>query len=147
MSATSKTKAIRSIILSALFLVALAVISFVVQDRSVVGVAIAFAAILGLPCFLLSVADLGRALKIEHGGNYRATVATRLLSTYRAVGGAICVAVAGYALFRTVRALVNHTSTTPIALQLVWALTASLLVSIGFFLIVRAFAKESSSEQ
>ena len=147
MSVTSKPRAIRNIILSVVFLLGLAAISIAAQDRSVDGVAIAFAAILGLPCFLLSVADLGRALKIEHGGNYHATATTRLLSHYRAAGGAICISVAAYSLFQNVRALVNGTSNVPIALQLFWVLLGITMVLIGFFLIVRAFAKESDDAQ
>jgi hypothetical protein len=147
MSIAPKLKAIRNIILSVVFLLALAAISVAAQDRSVVGAAIMFAVILGLPCLLLSIADLGRALKIEHGGNYRATGATRLLSHYRAAGGAICVSVAAFALFQNVRALISGSSDAPIALQLFWVLLGILFVLIGLLLIVRAFAKESNNEQ
>ena len=147
MSVASKPKAIRNIILSVVFLLGLAAISLAVEDRSLVGVAVAFATILGLPCLLLSIADLGRALKIEHGGNYRATPTTRLLSHYRAAGGAICVSVAGYTLFQSVRALVNGTSTASIALQLFWVLLGIMMSVVGFLLIVRAFARESDDAQ
>lgn len=141
MSVASK-KAVRNIILSLAFLLALAAAAVVATPFA--GVAIASAVIVGVPCLLLSVADLGRALKIEHDGNYRATIATNLLSHYRAAGGAICIAAAGYMLFQNVRALVNGTSSSPIALQLLWLAMGALMVAVGFLLIIRAFAKESA---
>ena len=90
---------------------------------------------------------ISAALKIEHGGNYRATLTTRLLSHYRAAGGAICVVAAGYMLFQNVRALVIGASTAPIELQLFWVVLGVLMVVVGFLLIVRAFARESNGVQ
>ena len=143
MSVAPKAKAIRNLVLSLAFLLLLLAVSLVVQDQSTVGVAIAFAVILGLPSLLLSVADLGRALKIEHAGNYRATAFTRLLSHYRAAGGAICIAVAGYTLFRYLPALINGTSAEPVTLQFARVVGGGLLAFLGFMIIVKAFAKES----
>jgi len=126
-------KAIRNIILSLMFLLILTALSIAVPDGLFVGVAIASAVIIGLPCLLLSIADLGRALKIEHGGDYRATIAVNLLSHYRAAGGAVCISAAGYMLFQNLRALIKGTSTAPLALQLFWLILGLLMVIVGFF--------------
>jgi hypothetical protein len=142
MSVASK-RAIRNILLSLSFLLALAVVSILAQDRSLVAVAVVFAFVLGLPGLLLSIADLGRALKIEHGGNYRATGTTRLLSHYRAAGGAICTSAALYTLFRNIQALLNGTSAQPVMFQLLLVLGGLAWAVLGVLLIVRAFAKES----
>jgi hypothetical protein len=142
MSITSKQKAIRNIVLSLAFLLVLLVVSIVAKD--LVGVAMGFAVVIGLPSLLLSVADLERALKIEHAGNDNATTATRLLSHFRAAGGAICIAAVGYTLFRNVSALVIGSSAEPVALQLAWVVSGVLFTFLGFKLIVQAFAKESN---
>jgi hypothetical protein len=146
MRVASKTRAIRNIFLSIAFVLTLATIAIASQDRSVVSVAIAIGVILGLPSFLLSVADLGREVKIEHGGDYRGTITAHVLSHYRAAGGAICVAAAGYTLFRNVPALVNGTSTEAMVLQLMWIGCGVLMAGLGLMLIVGAFSKESNSE-
>jgi hypothetical protein len=143
MSVASKSRAIRNIFLSLQFLLPLAAVLVFAHDQSLVAVAAALAFVLGLPCLLLSIADLGRALKIEHGGNYRATFATRLLSYYRATGGAICISVALYTLFRNIQTLINGTSAQPVMLQLLLVLGSLAWGLLGVLLTVRAFAKET----
>ena len=142
MGVTPKSKAIRNITLSVAFLLMLFAASFGARSTQVAGVAITFAAVLGLPSLLLSLADLGRALKIEHAGNFRATAATRILSYYRAAGGAICIAASAYTLGRNIPELLNRTSAA-VTLPMLRVVGGVALVLVGFMVIFHAFAKES----
>ena len=69
------------------------------DDRSVVAVAIAFACFLGIPFLLLSLIDLGHILRAESGGDFNATIATRLLSHLQAAFGATCMGAGGYVVY------------------------------------------------
>ena len=143
MAVTPKLRAIRNITLSVAFLLMLFAASFGAHSAQVVGVAITFAVVLGLPSLLLSLADLGRALKIEHAGNFRATATTRVLSYYRAAGGAICIAASAYTLGCNIPELLNRTSAAPVTLQMLRVVGGVALVLVGFLVIFHAFAKES----
>jgi hypothetical protein len=50
------------------------------NDRSAIAVSVAIAAILGVPFLLLSLIDLGKALRSESGGNFRMTATAAMPS-------------------------------------------------------------------
>jgi hypothetical protein len=137
-----KTKAVRRLVLSALFLVALVVVAVVANEASLRSVAIAFAAILGLPFVLLSSIDLGRVLRSESGGNFRASRTTWLLSHVQAAFGAVCMATAAYAIYHNVSVWRDGTAGFHGAMLFVWIPMGLALIVVGFNFIRTAFLPE-----
>lgn len=111
------------------------------NERSVTGVSLAVAAILGVPFLLLSLIDLGKALKDENGGNFRATRPTWVLAQLQAAFGAVCMASAAFTLYQNVPAWFAAPAGLRRVLLAAWIFCGVLLVVIGFFYIYSAFAR------
>jgi hypothetical protein len=137
-----KPKAVRRLVLSGVLLVGFVVVALVANDPSLRAVAIAFAAILGLPFVLMSSIDLGRVLRSESDGNVRASRATWLLSHVQAAFGAVCMAAAAYAIYHNVNLWRDGTADFHGAMLFIWIPIGLALILVGFNFIRTAFAPE-----
>jgi hypothetical protein len=140
MTSSPKTKAKRRIMWSVAFLLGLGIVIAISNDRSVIGLSVVIAAILGVPFLFLSLIDLGKALRDESGGNFRATKSTWLLAQLQAVFGAVCMAAAAFTLYQNIPAWFASPLGFHGVLLAVWIFSAVLLVVVGFFYIYSAFA-------
>lgn len=68
-------RALRSTGYSVAVLLALAGLALAV-DRGLAAIFVALICLVGLPCLLLSLIDLGKALRSQNGGDFRATRGT-----------------------------------------------------------------------
>jgi uncharacterized membrane protein len=126
---------------SVAFLLGLGIVIAICKDRSVIGLSAVIAAILGVPVLLLSLIDLGKALRDESGGNFRAKKSTWLLAQLQAVFGAVCMAAAALTLYQNIPAWFVSRSGFHGVLLAVWIFSAVLLVVVGFFYIYSAFTR------
>jgi hypothetical protein len=140
MTSSPKTKAKRRVMWSLALLFGLGAIA-ISNDRSVIGLCVVIAAILGIPFLLLSLIDLGKALRDESRGNFRATKSIWLLAQLQAVFGAVCMAVAAFTLYQNIPAWLASPAGFHSVLLAVWVFSAVLLVVVGFFYIYSAFAR------
>jgi hypothetical protein len=122
-------------------LLGLGIVIAISNDRSAIGLSVVIAAILGVPFLLLSLIDLGKALRDESGGNFRATKSTWLLAQLQAVFGAVCMAAAAFTLYQNIPAWFASPAGFHRVLLVVWVLSAALLIVVGFFYIYSAFAR------
>lgn len=118
-----------------------AAIATISDDRSAQALSVAVAVILGVPFLLLSLIDLGKALRSESGGNFRATKATWVLTQLQAVFGAVCMAAAAFNLYLNIPAWLVSPAGFHRLLLAVWVIVAVLFVAVGFFYVYSAFAR------
>ena len=126
---------------SVALLLGLGIVIAISNDRSVMGLSVVIAAILGVPFLLLSLIDLGKALRDEGGGNFRATKSTWLLAQLQAVFGAVCMGAAAFTLYQNIPAWFAGPVGFHRVLLVVCIFSAVLLVVVGFFYIYSAFAR------
>jgi hypothetical protein len=134
---------VRRLALSSLFLAVLVIVAFIADDPSLRAVAMAFGGILGLPFVLLSSIDLGRVLRSESGGDFRASRATWLLSHIQAAFGAVCMAAAAYAVYHNVSVWLAGTADFHGAMLFIWVPLGLALIVVGFLMIRTAFMAEA----
>jgi hypothetical protein len=126
-------------VLSTLFAAGLVVEGVADPDSPWGAVAIVSAVILGFPFVLLSSIDLGRVLREEHGGDFRASTATWLLSQVQAGFGAVCMAAGAYSAYMGVRAWRGGVENWQEAIPLFGIPTGILMVLVGFQFIRSSF--------
>lgn len=141
MTSSPKSKAKKHVMWSLALLLGMAAIAVISDDRSAIAVSVAIAAILGAPFLLLSLIDLGKALRSESGGNFRASKATWLLTQLQAVFGAVCMAAAAFTLYQNIPAWFVSPAGFHRLLLAVWVVVAVLFVVVGFFFVYSAFAR------
>jgi len=141
MTSSPKAKAKKHVMWSLAFLLGMAAVAVISNDRSAIAVSVAIAAILGVPFLLLSLIDLGKALRSESGGNFRASKATWLLAQVQAVLGAVCMAAATFTLYQNIPAWLVSPPGFHHLLLGVWVVVAVLFVVVGFFYVYSAFAR------
>src|SRR5690348_2896837 len=133
MTSSPTAKAKKHVMWSSAFLLSMAAVAVISNDRFVIAVSVAIAAILGVPFLLLSLIDLGKALRSESGGNFRASKATWLLAQLQAVLGAVCMAAATFTLCQNIPAWLVSPPGFHHLLLAVWVVVAVLFVVVGFF--------------
>jgi hypothetical protein len=131
-------------VLSTLFAVGLVVEGVLDTDSPFGPVAIVSAVILGFPFVLLSLIDLGRVLRAEHKGDFRASKATWLLSQMQAGFGAVCMAAGGYAAYINLGAWRNGARNFQGVISLLGIPMGLLLILVGYQFIRSAFVAERS---
>ena len=109
---SARKKATRWVACSSAFVLTMAGLAFTV-DRSLAGIFVVLLFLLGLPGLLLSLIDLGKSLRAEHGGNFRATKATWWLTQLQATLGALCAAVGGFGVYAALSDWARAATPTP----------------------------------
>jgi len=139
-TASGRPRAIRLIVVSTTSLFVSVLVAWLSDIQSLVGVVLVFAALVGIPVLLLSLIDLGLILRAEHGGDYRATVTTRVLSHVQAGFGAVCMAAAGAVVYHHIRNYATDSAESQGAWVFLWVPMGILLALVGFSYIHSAFA-------
>jgi uncharacterized membrane protein len=120
--------------------------AWIVGDRSVTAVVIAFTFALGIPVLLLLLIDLGRALRVERDGDFRATRTTWLLAHLQAALGALCMAVGGFSVIHRVSLWLTGTANFNGVMLLIWIPIGIGMVVVGFSYIWSAFTRDRKDE-
>ena len=145
MSSSARSKAVTRVILASGLIVVLMLLAFGAQDQSLAGLVVVFAVVLGIPFLLLSLIDLGRALRADAGGDFRATKATWLLTHLQAAFGAVCMAAAAFAVYQNLASWFGGTTDSHWVLVLAYVILGLGMVLVGFRFIYSAFVPDSSS--
>jgi hypothetical protein len=146
MAAPLVSKATKRIVWSLALILIIAATAWIADDRSATAVVIAFTFVLGIPVLLLLLIDLGRALRIESGGDFRATRTTWLLAHLQAALGALCMAVGGFSVFHTISLWLTGTANFDRAMLLIWIPVGIGMVIVGFSYIWSAFTRDRKDE-
>ena len=145
MLSSATEKAQKRVFWSFVFLLALVAVFVSANDPSARAVSAAFAAILGVPFLLLSLFDLGRALKSEDNAGPRTSRLVWLLSQLQAAFGAVCMAAAAFTVYHNVLAWPVTPTAGGRALLAVFVVGGLLMVVAGFSFIHSAFARGRKS--
>ena len=147
MASSPKQKAKKRVLWSSAFLLGLATIFAFSSDPAPRAVSVAFAAILGVPFLLLSLFDLGSALRIESSGNFRASWPTLLLSELQGAFGAIGMAAGAFTVYHNVALWLVTPPGPRHHLLVIFILAGLLMVFVCFHFTYSAFVRPSKSDQ